>query len=533
MGSSFRQDTFAMPAYRSNSPGAAPAGPNSTSRRTFLAGLAGAATVLSGCGGGSSSSPSDNIASPNQPTEPDLGPDIDPPVEPPEPPAPFPPRGVHASIEESSLTSRSITWFTDTSHAPAQRLEYDQEPLLEGQQNTPVFLHQRQASSEATFGVDAQTHRIKIDGLDPDKPVRYRVGSPSGGWSPVYQLTPINTQNWSFVHYGDQGVSVRAQRVTEEILKQPRDLAIIAGDLSYADGEQSVWDTWFDLVEPLLANTITMAAAGNHESKDGDGLQSGKAFKSRLTHPDPLLNNLNPNPGSTYYGFDIGRVHFFVSSAGALIDDFTLAEELINLEIDLAKAALRRARGELDFIILIQHYPIWTDQDGRSPANLTLVALQENILLRYGVDLLLVGHDHIYQRSVPMGFGIPSRLGYVQVLTGTGGQSVRLFDDNGIQRWSASEFVGIGFSRFEVEPGRIKGYFYGAAPQGLGDDVRQTVTDPFALHDEFEVEQRDWLACQNCALPARPASELLQDFPALVAHTRERNRRAMEHHSHG
>ena len=181
-----------------------------------------------------------------------------------------------------------------------------------------------------------------------------------------------------------------------------------------------------------------MAAAGNHESKDGDGLQSGKAFKSRLTHPDPLLNNLNPNPGSTYYGFDIGRVHFFVSSAGALIDDFTLAEELINLEIDLAKAALRRARGELDFIILIQHYPIWTDQDGRSPANLTLVALQENFLLRYGVDLLLVGHDHIYQRSVPMGFGIPSRLGYVQVLTGTGGQSVRLFDDNGIQRWSAS-----------------------------------------------------------------------------------------------
>ena len=44
MGSSFRQDTFAMPAYRSNSPGAAPAGTNSTSRRTFLAGLAGAAT---------------------------------------------------------------------------------------------------------------------------------------------------------------------------------------------------------------------------------------------------------------------------------------------------------------------------------------------------------------------------------------------------------------------------------------------------------------------------------------------------------
>ena len=503
----------------------------SNGRRLFLLGMAGTAVVLSGCGGGGGS---DTVTpAPNEPAPPDPDPGT-PPEPPTQPPAPqpdsHPPRGLHVSLEDSTRRTRTVTWFSDGNEAPAQRLEYDQPEAdwdPQSVQSRP-FLKWVYARSEPTFGVEALTHRAMAPALDPRRPFRYRVGSPEGGWSRVYWLAPIDTQRWSFTHFGDHGISERAKRVVDESLQHPSDLLLLAGDLSYANGEQPIWDQWFDLAEPLLASTVTMAAAGNHEAKDGDGLNAGKAFKSRLTHPDPLLNNLNDNPGSTYYPFDVNRVHFFVSSAGALIDDFSLAEELINLEIDLSKAALRRLRGEIDFIVLVQHYPIWTDQLGRSPANFALVTLQENILLRYGVDLLLVGHDHVYQRSLRMAYGFRSPFGYVQVMAGTGGESVRLFDE-APQDWSASQFVGIGLVHYQVEPGRITGEFWGAAPEGLEDENRQTVTGPFQPRDRFVVEKRGLLACRDCALPARSPAELLADYPDVVAHTRRRNRLAHEH----
>jgi hypothetical protein len=214
-----------------------------------------------------------------------------------------------------------------------------------------------------------------------------------------------------------------------------------------------------------------------------------------------------------------------------LINDGTLPEEMLNIEADLSLAAVRRAAGEIDFIVVMQHFPIWTDQDGRSPANPALVALEENIIVRYGVDMLLVGHDHIYQRSAPMSFGLRNPLGYVQVMVGTGGASVRLFDANGPQAWSASEFVGIGFARYRVSPGRIAVEFIGAPPLGLSDEERGQSTGEFKVEDRFEVTSRDAMACRACVQAPRNRLELaalLSDYTQTMG-----DRPAQYIHSHG
>ena len=256
----------------------------SNGRRLFLLGMAGTAVVLSGCGGGGGNdtvTPAPNEPAPSNP-DPDPDPDPQPPTQPPTPqPDSHPPRGLHVSLEDSTRRTRSVTWFSDGKEAPAQRLEYDQPEAdwdPQSVQSRP-FLKWVYARSEPTFGVEALTHRAMAPALDPRRPFRYRVGSPEGGWSRVYWLAPIDTQRWSFTHFGDHGISERAKRVVDESLKHPSDLLLLAGDLSYANGEQPIWDQWFDLAEPLLASTVTMAAAGNHEAKDGDGLSSGKAFK--------------------------------------------------------------------------------------------------------------------------------------------------------------------------------------------------------------------------------------------------------------
>lgn len=438
------------------------------------------------------------------------------------------PRGLHVSLDDDAANTRSVTWFTDGQDAPASMLEFDRvtPEMSQADIQTMPFDQRVQASTDPTPGVEAFTHRATARGIDTEAPLRYRVGSNAAGWSPVHVVPPTPQGGWSFAHMGDQGIGTNGQRVTQALLQENFDLLMLAGDLSYANGNQPIWDDWFAINEPLFANRVMMAAPGNHEDEDDGGL----TFKNRFTHPAPVTASMSGgNPGSTFYSFDYNRVHFLVTTAGALISDGTLPEEILAIELDLSLAAARRAAGQIDFIVVMQHFTIWTDQLGRSPANPTLVALEENIILRYGVDLLLVGHDHVYQRSVPMGLGLANPFGYVQMMIGTGGQSVRLFDDNGPQSWSARQFIGIGYGHYSVDGEVIRGRYMGAAPEGLGDDERQIVTADMRLVDDFEIRAKGLLLARQFALPPRTQETLLADFSAIEKHTRERNRQALHH----
>lgn len=438
------------------------------------------------------------------------------------------PRGLHLSLGDDARSTRSVTWFTDGIEAPASVLEFDSvTPDMSPADVARMPLSMRvDASADATPGVEAFTHRATATAIDPTLPMRYRVGSEASGWSAVNVVQPTPTGDFSFVHFGDHGTSHRAQMLTQRVLEDEFDLLLMAGDLSYANGNQPIWDTWFDQNEALFSQKVLMAAPGNHEEED----DAGNTFKNRFTHPNPWTGNVfGSNAGSTFYSFDYNRVHFLVTTAGALINDLTLPEELLAIETDLAMAAARRAAGDIDFIVVMQHFTIWTDQDGRSPMNPTLVALEENIIVRYGVDLLLVGHDHVYQRSVPMAFGLPNPFGYVQMMVGTGGASIRIFDGDGPQIWSAKQFVGVGYCRYEVRGNKIRGEFIASPPVANTDEGRNDATGAFRVEDTFEMEAKPLIIAQGHALPPRGPETLLAQFDGIRRHTLERNRRALLH----
>lgn len=439
------------------------------------------------------------------------------------------PRGLHVSLGNDAASTRSVTWFHDGTEPPAgAMLEFD--AVLPGMdaaqiQSTPMNLR-APAQADPTPGVEAWTLRATAENIDPERPLRYRVGSQATGWSPVQVVAPTPSGDFRFTHFGDHGISACAQALSRQVLADDSDLLLLAGDLSYANGDQPIWDTWFAQNEPLFAQRVMMAAPGNHEEED----DAGRTFKNRFTHPNPMSSQIfGGNPGSTFYSFDYNRVHFLVTTAGALINDATLPEEILAIETDLALAAARRAAGQLDFIVVMQHFTIWTDQIGRSPANPSLVALEENILLRYGVDLLLVGHDHVYQRSVPMGLGLANPLGYVQMMVGTGGASIRLFDEDGPQSWSARQFIGVGYARYRVEGRVIRGEYLGAPPVDLSDEGRQSLGGDFRVVDSFEFRARGPELARQFARPPRGPETLLANFEAIERHTRERNHHARHH----
>jgi hypothetical protein len=347
------------------------------------------------------------------------------------------PRGVHLSYTQDPATSMTATWFTDGTANPGTVVEFGRsgEPLAALAEGT----------ASPTPGVGALTHRATLTGLKPGQPVDYRVGRP-GAWSPVRTFTPHDgTSRFTLAHLGDWGQTNPSRATTAHLGNVEPDLVLVAGDLSYANGNQPLWDSWFAQIEPLAARVPVMAAAGNHENED----TAGEAFKARTSHP---------GPSPAYWSFDHGNMHIAATTAGVFLEDAKIVEELVWLDADLAVAAARRAAGEIDWVVVTQHYPLWTNHESRGPLNPSLVLAEEHILQRHQVDVVLVGHDHFYERSVRMAYGQPSPLGYVQIISGGGGQSLYDFvPAESFQSWSAAHAKRYHHMLYEVDGRTIRG----------------------------------------------------------------------------
>ncbi len=423
------------------------------------------------------------------------------------------PRGLHVSWTDDPATTRTLTWFTDGPDDPGTLVQYGpvEDDMSDCEIQAAAFPYGVAGATKATYGVDALTHSATLTALPADRPIRYRVGSETGGWSPTRVLRPAPQDRFSFIHFGDHAQHDASRAVTAATRARDPDFVWIAGDLSYANGDQPLWDSYFDMLEPLAAEIPVMTCPGNHENKDG----GGEGYASRVTLPGNGL----------YYGFDYGNVHFCVSTGGSLLSDVSdtgeLLTEIAELEQDLADAARRRANGEIDFIIFVQHYTIWTSCEGRDPFNFSLVLLEENILLRHGVDLLLVGHDHIYERSKPMGAGLPLDIGYVQITQGGGGQSLYELVDYDMA-WSAFRTLRHGFTEYVVDGKTIRGTTYSVENEALellpGGGVE--------IIDSFEIQARNGTAKAMPLKPARTLEELGREFDlqAVAEHTVRRNR---------
>lgn len=443
--------------------------------------------LLPGCGNGDFSN---GQSAPPVPSQPPVQPGLS-----------VQPRGIHISFADDPLRTRALTWFTDGRLNPGTWLEYG--PVLPGMSplaiQTQVLPHRVEGHVEPTFGRDVLTHRAYIDNIDPDLPVRYRVGH-AGAWSEVFVIKPVPTgDQFRFSHVADMGLNPAVNWVVKGLARNDADFFLLPGDLSYADGEQPVWDEWFDLMQPLLGRVPMMATPGNHERDDGNG----DGYLTRTTH-------MGPHGNRGWYSFTFRNVHFCCSTGGVFAEDGLLDQELAFLETDLAAASARRARGEIDFIVFANHYPLWTDRAGRSPNNPRVIALFEEMLLRYGVDLLPVGHDHIYQRSHRTARGVRDENGYFQVIAGNGGKAMLDFDP--ISDWSASAQQRYGYTEYVVSGPRMVATTYAVDIRlGVGELATNLPTFLDQPIDTFEITSRTMLARQGFVKPARNVGMMMAE----------------------
>ena len=148
--------------------------------------------------------------------------------------------------------------------------------------------------------------------------------------------------------------------------------------------------------------------ADKFESPFGPLLETGVRFYASLGNHDRPTNVSYPPfnmGGERYYTFAKRNVRFFILDSNWLD----------RVQVAWLEQALRGSAD--DWKICIFHHPLYSDGVRHGPS-LELRVILEPILVRYGVDVVFSGHDHIYERLHP-------QKGITYFVAGAGGQSER------------------------------------------------------------------------------------------------------------
>jgi len=301
-------------------------------------------------------------------------------------------------------------------------------------------------------------HYCNMTGLEANTIYFYTIGdtavgltSPSTDFSfktppPLGATGPLRT---TAVVYGDMGLdySDHTRALLAKLAEEDAfDFVIHNGDISYADNRiksrtkpgvaPSIYIDWMDLyyanISAYSRRIPYMAAPGNHEYPCNYG-----EYEARFA--------MMPFRGSNssdmqYYSYTVGQTHVVsLSGEGSRLSSMT-STEMHWLDMDLAAAASARDRGEVTFIITHVHYPnvpsgycsskmnyccanghvgLRSSPEGsehcsavygggaetNACADKFMTPLNkevEDMFVRYGVDVHITAHQHVYERTTPV-----------------------------------------------------------------------------------------------------------------------------------
>ena len=302
----------------------------------------------------------------------------------------------------------TIVWRTDTT-LENPRVLIQQEGSDETRACDGAAILKRENLSGAP--PERVQYEATLDGLQPGTSYRYTVLdgdsalTPSGRdhrfttHPPVGKRTPARI--WVV---GDSGTGQVHQMLVHQAMadytekdKRPLDLYLHVGDMAYGEGTDAQFqDKFFKPYQKTLRNTVCWAALGNHEGKTSNGLLGEGPFFDAYVCPTEGEAGGVPSGSESYYSFDYGDIHL-IGLNSYDIDRSPEGEMAKWLVRDLAAA--KNAK----WIISFWHHPPYTKGTHDSDTEIQLVEMRKYImpiLEDGGVDLVLSGHSHIYERSM-------------------------------------------------------------------------------------------------------------------------------------
>jgi acid phosphatase type 7 len=286
------------------------------------------------------------------------------------------------------VTAYSVVICWVSQHPGSGVVEYGKTPEL-GRKETDPRVRRR--------------HVVALAGLDPCSTYHYRVGGVGESSSKgSLRTAPVGEDSrFRFAVVGDSGSGGKGQLAVAALLGclEP-DLVLHTGDVVYPAGQERHYNRRFFAPYRNLIKTVPVfPVLGNHDVMRGDGA----AF---LENFHPTLES--PRGTKRYYSFDWGNTHFVALDSELYHRDRGSDPERQKdfLEQDLAAS---HKRWKIAFLHRSPYGSSRHGGDGRVREDL------EPLFARHAVDLVFSGHDHVYERTVPI-------RGVTYVVSGGGGR---------------------------------------------------------------------------------------------------------------
>lgn len=258
-------------------------------------------------------------------------------------------------------------------------------------------------------------HSVDITNLQPFTKYYYTINSSetelTAPDSNHYFIThpEIGTKgNYEFWVIGDAGRSTNDQRgMMDAYLSYKGNKAtnswLLLGDNAYDHGTEDEYQRamFENMFEEMLVNTTIYPTPGNHDLDKHGSHNSGIIDAPYFDIFDMPTNGEAGGVASgleSYYSWDYGNVHFIsLDSYGTSVS--TTGDMYKWLENDLKANAQR-------WTVAYCHHPPFSkgthDSEDDTDSYGVLKAMRENfmpLLENHGVDLVLTGHSHVYERS--------------------------------------------------------------------------------------------------------------------------------------
>jgi hypothetical protein len=353
-------------------------------------------------------------------------------------------RRVELIVEARASVERGAAWFdffalridgTNRSKRPSGLPQWERPPYLQKVGRDRATLRWRSrypsvavlrwwpdaegraAAQEWRSRARATEHEAELGGLRADTHYRYEIDLDGTAMSRSsdyrFRTAPTSESETPIGIWviGDSGrcgaVAVGcalARRVSDAFDgasgDEPPQLWLLLGDNAYTNGtDWQYTEALFSLYARRTATTPLWPVLGNHDLKAAGVAPERGAYFESFSLPSAGETGGVPSGREAYYSFDWGPIHFVALDSTQSARD-PAGEMASWLEADLAAA--HRARWRIAFF----HHPPYTrgshDSDDAEDSDGSMVEMREvfaPILERHGVDLVLGGHSHGYERS--------------------------------------------------------------------------------------------------------------------------------------
>jgi hypothetical protein len=267
-------------------------------------------------------------------------------------------------------TQGSLTSVADN---PTQTTEH--EVLVTGLSSATKYFYSIGSTTQVLAGNDAN---------------HFFVTSPAAG-------TAVPTRIWVL---GDSGTAnTNAQAVRNAYLSFTgsihTNLWLMLGDNAYETGTDSEYQAAvFDMYPTILRKSVLWPTIGNHDTAQSSNPPASLPYFAMFTLPTSAQAGGMASGTEKYYSFDYGNIHFIC------LDSMTSDRSSTGPMATWLRADLTSSTRQ--WTIAFWHHPPYTKGSHNSDTETELVQMRQTflpILEEAGVDLVLAGHSHAYERS--------------------------------------------------------------------------------------------------------------------------------------